>query len=66
MDELDDRLAQELVAALADLKASTAEVAAARLRGGPPLERARTRERKAIERVRDLAQRLGRSWAERP
>ena len=63
MDELDDQLAQDLVAALTDLKASTAEVEAARLRGGPPFERARAREEKAIERVRDLAQRLGRSWA---
>ena len=66
MDELDDQLAQELVAALADLKASTAEVEAATLRGGPALERARAREQQAIERVRDLAQRLGQSWAGRP
>jgi len=63
VDELDDRLSQELVAALADLKASTAEVEAARPRGGPPFERARAREEKAIERVQDLAKRLGRSWA---
>jgi hypothetical protein len=59
MDELDDQLAQDLVAALTDLKASTAEVEAARLRGGPPFERARAREEKAIERIRDLAQRPG-------
>jgi hypothetical protein len=66
MDELDDQLAQALVAALADLKASTAEVEAAGLRGGPPLERARAREQQAIERVRDLAERLGHAWERRP
>jgi hypothetical protein len=61
MDELDDQLTQELIEALKDLRAATAEVGTARLRGGPPLERAREREEKAIQRVRDVARRVGES-----
>jgi hypothetical protein len=61
MDEVDARLTQDLVTALEDLREATAAVGAARLGGGPRFDQAREREQEAIEKVRELAGRLGRS-----